>query len=73
MFSQRTDLQTKAKSFRKITTSRYITTFAIATGMKEKNNIVKYRSFKYLDECDDKISFATFSWYFQLFLCKMKN
>jgi hypothetical protein len=43
---QRTDLQTKAKTFRKITTSRYIITFAIATGMKEKHNIAKYRSFK---------------------------
>jgi hypothetical protein len=43
---QRTDLQTKAKTFRKITTSRYIIMFAIATGMKEKHNIAKYRSSK---------------------------
>jgi hypothetical protein len=41
---QRTDLQIEAKTFRKITTSRYITTFAIATSMKEKHNIAKYRS-----------------------------
>jgi hypothetical protein len=36
---QRTDLQIEAKTFRKITTSSDITTFAIATGMKEKHNM----------------------------------